>query len=78
MSATHGDSATVSMQYSFLPSPLSFIADKENARDAGRAFFDGVYNRWGQLPAADRPRLYAFGESLGSYGAEARSAESST
>lgn len=68
---TLGDSATVSMQYSFLPSPLSFVADKENARNAGRALFDAVYNRWSQLPAADRPQLYAFGESLGSYGAEA-------
>lgn len=68
---TLGDSATVSMQYSFLPSPLSFIADKENARNAGRALFDAVYERWGQLPAAERPQLYAFGESLGSYGAEA-------
>ena len=68
---THGDSATVSMQYSFLPSPLSFLADRENARNAGRALFDAVYERWSQLPAGERPRLYAFGESLGSYGAEA-------
>lgn len=68
---TLGDSATVSMQYSFLPSPLSFIADKDNARNAGRALFDAVYNRWSQLPADSRPQLYAFGESLGSYGAEA-------
>lgn len=68
---TLGDAATISMQYSFLPSPLSFMADKENARDGGRALFDAVYDRWSQLPADDRPRLYAFGESLGSYGAEA-------
>lgn len=68
---TLGDSAMVSMQYSFLPSPLSFVADKENARNAGRALFDAVYDRWSQRPSDDRPLLYAFGESLGSYGAEA-------
>ncbi|HLS44991.1 MAG TPA: alpha/beta-hydrolase family protein [Ornithinicoccus sp.] len=68
---TLGDSATVSLQYSFLPSALSFIADKENARNAGRALFDEVYERWVQLPTGERPKLYAFGESLGSYGAEA-------
>lgn len=66
-----GDSAIVSMQYSFLPSPLSFFADKETARDAGRTLFDTVYDRWRKLPAEDRPRLYAYGESLGSYGGEA-------
>lgn len=66
-----GDSATISMQYSFLPSPLSFLADRENARDAGRALFDAVYERWIQLPADARPRLYVFGESLGSFGGEA-------
>lgn len=68
---TLGDSATVSMQYSFLPSPMSFMADRETARNAGRALFDAVYERWSQLPSAERPRLYAFGESLGSYGGEA-------
>lgn len=66
-----GDSAIVSMQYSFLPSPLSFVADKERARDSGRALFDAVYEKWSALPPADRPRLYVFGESLGSFGAEA-------
>lgn len=68
---TLGDSATVSMQYSFLPSPMSFLADQENARNAGRALFDAVYERWRLLPEDSRPRLYVFGESLGSYGGEA-------
>ncbi len=68
---TGGDCATVSIQYSFLPSPLSFLTDQENARNAGRALFDAVYERWSKLPADARPKLYAFGESLGSYGAEA-------
>lgn len=68
---TYGDSATVSMQYSFLPSPISFLADQQNARNAGRALFDAVYERWSRLPQGERPALYVFGESLGSYGGEA-------
>lgn len=68
---TGGDSATVSIQYSFLPSPLSFLADQQHARDAGRALFDAVYERWRALPADQRPKLFAFGESLGSFGGEA-------
>jgi uncharacterized membrane protein len=67
---TAGDSATVSMQYSYLPSWLSFLVDQERAREAGRLLFDAVYERWSALPAGDRPRLYVFGESLGSFGGE--------
>jgi uncharacterized membrane protein len=66
-----GDSAIVSMQYSHLPSWLSWWVDAERARDAGRALFDAVYRAWTDLPPADRPRLYVFGESLGSFGGEA-------
>ncbi len=67
---TGGDSAIVAMQYSHLPSALSYLADQEAARVAGRDLFDAVYERWAQLPSDHRPRLYVFGESLGSYGAE--------
>ncbi len=65
-----GDSAIVAMQYSYLPSWLSFLVDQERAREAGRLLFDAVYERWSRLPAATRPRLYVFGESLGSFGGE--------
>lgn len=65
-----GDSAIVSMQYSFLPSVVSFLVDQERARDAGRALFDAVYERWITLPPDARPRIYVFGESLGSFGGE--------
>lgn len=65
-----GDSAIVSMQYSYLPSPLSFLVDQGRAREAGRLLFDAVYEQWSALPAEDRPRLYVFGESLGSFGGE--------
>ena len=66
-----GDSAIVAMQYSYLPSPISYLVDQDRARAAGRALFDAVYGRWMALPPDDRPQLYVFGESLGSFGAEA-------
>ncbi|GAA3539059.1 hypothetical protein AFL01nite_29640 [Aeromicrobium flavum] len=67
---TGGDSAIVSMQYSHLPSWVSFLVDQRAARHAGRALFDAVYQRWSALPPGDRPRLYLFGESLGSFALE--------
>jgi uncharacterized membrane protein len=66
-----GDTAMVAMQYSYLPSWLSFLVDQVKARDAGRALFDAVYGAWAQRPAGERPRLYVFGESLGTFGGEA-------
>ena len=68
---TGGDSAIVSMQYSHLPSVLSFLVDAARAREAGRTLFDVVYSRWSRMPLDERPNLYVFGESLGSFGAEA-------
>jgi uncharacterized membrane protein len=68
---TGGDTATVTMQYSYLPSWLSYLVDQDRARDAGRELFDAVYARWSDLPADTRPRLFISGESLGSFGAEA-------
>ena len=67
----HGDTATVSMQYSYLPSLLSFLVDGNRAETAGRLLFDAVYARWRELSPGHRPKLVASGESLGSFGAEA-------
>jgi uncharacterized membrane protein len=67
----NGDSAMVAMQYSYLPSWLSFLVDQAKARDAGRALFDAVYGAWADRPTADRPQLLVFGESLGTFGGEA-------
>jgi uncharacterized membrane protein len=66
-----GNTAIVSMQYSFLPSWLSFLVDKNNARQAGQALFEAVDRLVRQLPEAERPKLVVFGESLGSFGGEA-------
>jgi uncharacterized membrane protein len=65
-----GDSAIISMQYSYLPSWISYLVDQSKAREAGRELFDAVYDRWSKLSAATRPRLFVAGESLGSFGGE--------
>ncbi len=65
-----GDSAIVAIQYSYLPSWISYLVDQSKAREAGRALFDAVYGPWSQLPQGQRPRLYVAGESLGSFGGE--------
>lgn len=67
----NGDTAIVSMQYSFLPSWISFLVDKENARQAGQALFEAVDELVRERPEADRPKVVVFGESLGSFGGEA-------
>ena len=67
----NGNTAIVSMQYSFLPSWLSFLVDKENARQAGQALFEAVDELVRQRPEGRRPKLVVFGESLGSFGGEA-------
>ncbi|QZH60608.1 alpha/beta-hydrolase family protein [Mycolicibacterium farcinogenes] len=67
----NGNTAIVSMQYSFLPSWLSFLVDKENARQAGQALFEAVDALVKQRPEGKRPKLVVFGESLGSFGGEA-------
>lgn len=66
-----GDSATVGMQYSYLPSPVEFLVDPQRATAAGRALFGAVHERWAALPEAARPRLVVYGESLGSTGIQA-------
>ncbi|MER6387251.1 alpha/beta-hydrolase family protein [Streptomyces sp. NPDC001523] len=64
-----GDSALVAMQYSYLPSWVSVLTEDE-AADASRALFTAVYDKWRTLPAETRPKLLAYGESLGSYAME--------
>ena len=66
-----GNCATVAIQYSYLPSWISYLVDQSKAREAGRALFDAVYGAWAKQPAGHRPRLFVAGESLGSFGGEA-------
>lgn len=66
----NGDSAIVATQYSFLPSWISFLVDLDKAAANGRALVGAVTQRWSQLPQDQRPELFIFGESLGSFGSE--------
>lgn len=66
-----GDSAVVAAQYSAMPSPLHFLAGGEEVRGAGRDFVTPIVDWWNTLPEEERPRLYLYGESLGSTGIEA-------
>jgi len=68
---TGGDCATVAIQYSYLPSWLSYLVDKAKAQAAGQALFDAVYGVWAKMPQGQRPKLVVAGESLGSFGGEA-------
>jgi uncharacterized membrane protein len=65
-----GHTALVSMQYSQLPSWLSFIVDRDKAAAAGTALIEAVEAECAKQPAATRPKFLVFGESLGSYGTE--------
>ena len=67
----HGNSAIVATQYSYLPSWISFLVDQQKATDASRALFEAVYAKWQTLPPDHRPKLIAYGLSLGSFGAQA-------
>jgi uncharacterized membrane protein len=62
----NGDTALVAMQYSYLPSWISFLADQQKSVDAGRQMIDAIHNRWLQWPPDRRPKLVLYGESLGS------------
>jgi uncharacterized membrane protein len=64
-----GDTALVAIQYSYLPSWISFLTEGE-AGDAGIALFDAVHAHWSTLPPDARPKLMVSGESLGSYATE--------
>ncbi len=67
---TDGDVASVAMQYSYLSSPLSLLAEPEYGAEAARALFRAVYGHWTTLPKASRPALYLHGLSLGAMNSE--------
>jgi uncharacterized membrane protein len=61
-----GDTALVGVQYSYLPSWISFLGDREKSVRSARLLIDAVHDRWSQLPPDRRPKLMLYGESLGS------------
>jgi len=64
---SRGDVATVAVQYSYLPSPVSVIVDPTHGIEEAQRLFDLVYRRWTNLPRDRRPKLYLHGLSLGAY-----------
>ncbi|MCV7356323.1 alpha/beta hydrolase [Mycolicibacterium fluoranthenivorans] len=62
----NGDTALVGMQYSYLPSWISFLGDRQKSVQTGRMMIDAIHDRWSKLPPEHRPRLALYGESLGS------------
>jgi uncharacterized membrane protein len=67
----NGDTAIVGLQYSYLPSWISFLADRQKSMDSGRMLIDAVHQRWQQVPPDHRPKLVLYGESLGSMAGQA-------
>jgi uncharacterized membrane protein len=62
----NGDTAMVGSQYSYLPSWISFLGDRQKSMDSGRMMITAIHDRWLQLPPDRRPKLVLYGESLGS------------
>jgi len=66
----NGDTAIAGVQYSFLPSWISLLADQDAVRETSRTVFDTVHQYWSTLPVESRPKLYLYGLSLGALGVE--------
>jgi len=65
-----GDTAIVSMQYSYLPSWLTLLVDPAGAKQSALALYNTIHKYWSTLPKASRPDLYVFGLSLGALATE--------
>lgn len=67
---THGDVASVAVQYSYLSSPLTMFVDPFTGRESARDLFGQIYGYWRTLPRETRPKLYLHGLSLGALNSE--------
>ena len=67
---TRGDVATVTLQYSKRPSPLS-LGKIGSAKEQNRLLWLTILSRIRQLPPDRRPRVVVFGESLGAHTSQA-------
>ncbi|WP_374970381.1 alpha/beta-hydrolase family protein [Terrabacter sp. BE26] len=63
---TRGDVASVTMQYSKRPSPLS-LGKVRDAREANRLLWLRILQRVRDMDPDDRPEVVLFGESLGAH-----------
>jgi len=67
----NGDTAIAGLQYTYLPSWISLLADQESVQETAQVSFRIVHDYWAELPADSRPELYLYGLSLGAMGVEA-------
>ncbi|MFV0286015.1 MAG: alpha/beta-hydrolase family protein, partial [Demequina sp.] len=67
----NGDTAIAGMQYSYLPSWISLLADQAEVEETSRVTFRTIHDYWSTLPDDSRPQLYLYGLSLGTTGVEA-------
>ncbi|ALO66978.1 hypothetical protein AS189_11345 [Arthrobacter alpinus] len=63
-----GDTAIVSMQYSYQPSWVSFLFHQDLPRASAQALYKAVKAEWDSMPEAKRPELLVYGLSLGASG----------
>lgn len=63
-----GNCAVVAMQYSYVPSLYSYLADRESAVQSSRLLINAIRKRIAALDTPNPPKLYVGGESLGAYG----------
>src|SRR6202140_3300069 len=61
----NGDTAMGALQYSYLPSWISFLADEQRSMESGKQLIDAVQGQWAAQPPLHRPKLALYGESLG-------------
>src|SRR5699024_6780721 len=64
---TKGNCASVTLQYSILPSALSYVVDKQAPIEAAHLLTSAIRHRLASMPEDNRPKLYLSGESLGAY-----------
>ena len=65
-----GNTAAVAIQYSYLPSWMVMLGRQDLANDASQALIAAVHARLQREPAATRPRLLIYGQSLGAFASE--------
>jgi len=66
----NGDVAVAGAQYSYLPSWISLLADQDEVKETSQVVFATIHQYWSTLPEDQRPEIYLYGLSLGSFGVE--------
>ncbi|MFB2539531.1 MULTISPECIES: alpha/beta-hydrolase family protein [unclassified Acinetobacter] len=64
---TDGDIASVVVQYSYLPSQVSFLMDRMASSSANTQLIEAIEKKLATLPKDQRPKLILAGESLGAF-----------